>query len=92
MMDPVNALAAVVALAKERQVFGDTLTRVRRVTERDEETLKRLISERDYVIGIIDRHFEGRDNPFKESGEHGYKRNLMAALEHVVLAGYGGAK
>jgi hypothetical protein len=84
--DPVKSLAMVVRLAEERQAFGNLLKRVRDISENDRDTLLRLMAERDYVVGMIDRHFEGRENPFKRPFEYDYKTTLKGALEHLMAA------
>lgn len=82
--DPVKDLALVVKLAEERRLFGDMLKRVRSISENDAITLGRLMSERAYVVGLIDRHFEDRENHFRKSFDFQYTDNFIGAIEHVV--------
>ena len=51
--DPVDALAAVVDLAQQRRRLANLLGMVRRIDETDEQTVKRLIEERDAVVQLL---------------------------------------
>jgi hypothetical protein len=88
--DAVKSLATVVALAEERQKFGFMLSPARKFTETDEMTLKRILSERQYVVALLDeffkKRFEGLVNPFKDTVEYEYKRTFHGAMEHVFAA------
>jgi hypothetical protein len=84
-MDPVESLSQVVKLAEERRVLNNLLKRVRDVSETDAQTLTRIISERDYLVALIDGHFNGRNNPFRSPSafDYNYTHTLPGAMEHV---------
>ncbi len=84
MSKPVEDLALVVKLAQEREKLGSMLGRVRKLHESDEFTLERLISERHYVVGLIDAHFEDRENNFKLPYDPHYSDFFKGAITNVV--------
>lgn len=83
MLTPVQSLKAVVMLAEEREAMGTMLTRFRSLSDTDMKTLDRILSDRYYLVELLNKFFEGRNNPFREPFEHQYQQSLRGALEHV---------
>lgn len=75
MTDPVETLSAVVNIAREGLELSHLLGQVRKITELDRDTLKRLMQERAAVVEMF-RANNLRSEPF----DHNYKDNFLECL------------
>ncbi len=79
MTDPVATLSAVVDIAKQGLELSHLLGHVRKISETDAETLKRLMRERAAVVALF-RENDIRNEPF----DHDYKDNFIEKLEQLA--------
>lgn len=86
MLTPIQSLEDVLNRAKAHELMVVKLMRVRQISESVDGTIDRLLSERDYLVALLDRFFEGRPNPFKEFPNDAYIWKMRGAIEHVFSA------
>lgn len=80
--NPVEILDEVVSLAKSRQRLASIFDRVRRADEIDEQTLNRLIVERQVIVNLIRTHEKGRLH-FRDH-DHEYKTNFAEVVKKYL--------
>jgi hypothetical protein len=78
MTDPVETLSAVVNIAKEGLELSHLLGQVRKITELDKDTLKRLMRERAAVVEMF-----RANNIRNEAFDHDYKDNFLECLSKL---------
>ena len=80
--EPIRIVKAVVYLAEQGEKFSSLLASVRAIEESDEQTLQRLIRERQHVVRILQEHPKTRD--WHEDLDFGYYRNFTSAVDKLM--------